>query len=38
MTNTYEYEKYDDVFTSILENEKSILGFLSAIFNFLARR
>lgn len=38
MTNTYEYDKYDDVFTSILENEKSILGFLSAIFNFLARR
>ncbi|KAJ0177072.1 hypothetical protein K1T71_007081 [Dendrolimus kikuchii] len=30
--------KYDDVLTSILVNEKSIIGFLSAIFNFLARR
>ncbi|CAG9786296.1 unnamed protein product [Diatraea saccharalis] len=33
-----EYTKYDDVLTNILVNEKSILGFLSAIFNFLARR
>ncbi|XP_013199826.1 nudC domain-containing protein 3 [Amyelois transitella] len=32
------FSKYDDVLTSILVNEKSILGFLSAIFNFLARR
>ncbi|XP_068631731.1 nudC domain-containing protein 3 [Battus philenor] len=31
-------EKYDDALTSILVNEKSILGFLSSIFNFLARR
>ncbi|XP_063534131.1 nudC domain-containing protein 3 [Cydia strobilella] len=30
--------KYDDVLSSILVNEQSILGFLSAIFNFLARR
>ncbi|XP_053607783.1 nudC domain-containing protein 3 [Plodia interpunctella] len=32
------FYKYDDVLASILVNEKSILGFLSAIFNFLARR
>ncbi|KOB65624.1 Nuclear distribution protein NUDC [Operophtera brumata] len=30
--------KYDDVLSSILVNEKSILGFLSAVFGFLARR
>lgn len=30
--------KYDEVLTSILVDEKSILGFLSTIFNFLARR
>ncbi|XP_063380857.1 nudC domain-containing protein 3 [Cydia fagiglandana] len=30
--------KYDDVLSSILVNEQSVLGFLSAIFNFLARR
>ncbi|XP_061713200.1 nudC domain-containing protein 3 [Cydia pomonella] len=30
--------KYDDVLSSILVNEQSILGFLSAVFNFLARR
>ncbi|KAL4709971.1 hypothetical protein ACJJTC_003934 [Scirpophaga incertulas] len=29
---------YDEVLTSILVNEKSIIGFLSAIFNFLGRR
>lgn len=38
MVDNLGYTKYDEVFTSILENEKSILGFLSAIFNFLARR
>ncbi|XP_049869174.1 nudC domain-containing protein 3 [Pectinophora gossypiella] len=30
--------KYDEILTQILVNEKSILGFLSTIFNFLARR
>lgn len=30
--------QYDDVLLSILSNEKSILGFLSSIFNFLGRR
>ncbi|KAM3964348.1 nudC domain-containing protein 3 [Aphomia sociella] len=35
---SYNIEKYDDVLCSILSNEKSILGFLSTIFNFLARR
>ncbi|XP_026750518.1 nudC domain-containing protein 3 [Galleria mellonella] len=34
----HSFDKYDDVLSSILVNEKSILGFLSAIFNFLARR
>ncbi|CAH0701353.1 unnamed protein product [Spodoptera exigua] len=38
MPNTHDVTKYDDVLTSILVNEKSILGFLSAIFSFLARR
>ncbi|XP_050346369.1 nudC domain-containing protein 3 [Nymphalis io] len=38
METNLEYNKYDEIFTSILEKEKSILGFLSAIFNFLARR
>ncbi|XP_034830423.1 nudC domain-containing protein 3 [Maniola hyperantus] len=38
MADSAEYTKYDDVLTSILVNEKSILGFLSTIFNFLARR
>ncbi|XP_063824800.1 nudC domain-containing protein 3 [Ostrinia nubilalis] len=38
MAASAEFTKYDDVLTSILINEKSILGFLSAIFNFLARR
>ncbi|XP_023947863.2 nudC domain-containing protein 3 [Bicyclus anynana] len=38
MAYSAEYAKYDDVLTSILVNEKSILGFLSTIFNFLARR
>ncbi|CAG9584518.1 unnamed protein product [Danaus chrysippus] len=38
MSEVNEFSKYDDVLTSILVNEKSILGFLSAIFNFLARR
>lgn len=38
MSDTYDVTKYDDVLTSILVNEKSILGFLSAIFGFLARR
>ncbi|KAI8435752.1 hypothetical protein MSG28_003989 [Choristoneura fumiferana] len=38
MSDTPGYTKYDDVLTSILVNEQSILGFLSAIFNFLARR
>ncbi|KAI5651953.1 CS domain-containing protein [Phthorimaea operculella] len=30
--------KYDEFLTEMLVNEKSILGFLSTIFNFLARR
>ncbi|KAJ2946129.1 hypothetical protein O0L34_g5059 [Tuta absoluta] len=30
--------KYDEFLTQMLVNEKSILGFLSTIFNFLARR
>lgn len=30
--------KYDEVLTSILVNEKSIIGFLSTIFDFLSRR
>ncbi|XP_026490835.2 nudC domain-containing protein 3 [Vanessa tameamea] len=38
METNLEYNKYDEIFTSILEKEKSILGFLSSIFNFLARR
>ncbi|KPJ02675.1 NudC domain-containing protein 3 [Papilio xuthus] len=38
MSDSNNIEKYDDVLTSILVNEKSILGFLSSIFNFLARR
>ncbi|XP_038212243.1 nudC domain-containing protein 3 [Zerene cesonia] len=40
MTDTQEhtYGKYDQVLSSILEEEKSILGFLSSIFGFLARR
>ncbi|CAH0398003.1 unnamed protein product [Chilo suppressalis] len=38
MAEFSEYTKYDDALSSILVNEKSILGFLSAIFNFLARR
>ncbi|CAK1595900.1 unnamed protein product [Parnassius mnemosyne] len=38
MSDSKNIEKYDDVLTSILVNEKSILGFLSTIFNFLARR
>ncbi|XP_039754284.1 nudC domain-containing protein 3 [Pararge aegeria] len=37
MASSAEYTKYDDVLTSILVDEKSILGFLSTIFNFLAR-
>ncbi|XP_059045328.1 nudC domain-containing protein 3 [Achroia grisella] len=32
------FDKYDDALSSILVKEESILGFLSAIFNFLARR
>ncbi|CAK1547048.1 unnamed protein product [Leptosia nina] len=31
-------EKYDQMLISVLEEEKSIIGFLSAIFGFLARR
>ncbi|XP_045497165.1 nudC domain-containing protein 3 [Colias croceus] len=38
MTDTETYGKYDQVLASILEEEKSILGFLSSIFGFLARR
>nr|ADO33029.1 nuclear distribution protein NUDC [Biston betularia] len=38
MANSSDQTKYDEVLSSILVNEKSILGFLSAIFNFLARR
>ncbi|XP_047516132.1 nudC domain-containing protein 3 [Pieris napi] len=38
MAETQDYEKYDQILTSILEGEKSIIGFLSAIFGFLARR
>ncbi|KAG7302766.1 hypothetical protein JYU34_012729 [Plutella xylostella] len=38
MASSGEYLKYDEMLSSILVNEKSILGFLSAIFNFLARR
>ncbi|KAG6450360.1 nudC domain-containing protein 3-like [Manduca sexta] len=38
MSHTNDFTKYDDVLTNILVNEKSILGFLSAIFSFLARR
>ncbi|CAH2037787.1 unnamed protein product, partial [Iphiclides podalirius] len=38
MSGIENIEKYDDVLSSILVNEKSILGFLSSIFNFLARR
>ncbi|XP_075973620.1 nudC domain-containing protein 3 [Anticarsia gemmatalis] len=38
MSSTPDFTKYDQVLSSILVNEKSILGFLSAIFNFLARR
>ncbi|CAB3253685.1 unnamed protein product [Arctia plantaginis] len=38
MSRIPDIYKYDEVLTSILVNEKSILGFLSTIFNFLARR
>ncbi|XP_072932154.1 nudC domain-containing protein 3 [Epargyreus clarus] len=38
MATSQDVEKYDEVLASILVNEKSILGFLSTIFNFLARR
>ncbi|XP_047995254.1 nudC domain-containing protein 3 [Leguminivora glycinivorella] len=38
MSVDFNSTKYDDVLSSILVNEQSILGFLSAIFNFLARR
>lgn len=38
MASPSDITKYDELLTSILVNEKSILGFLSAIFNFLARR
>nr|XP_021193275.2 nudC domain-containing protein 3 [Helicoverpa armigera] len=38
MSESPDYTKYDEVLTSILVNEKSILGFLSAVFGFLARR
>lgn len=38
MSNSSDITKYDDALTSILVNEKSILGFLSSIFGFLARR
>ncbi|KAJ8727979.1 hypothetical protein PYW08_016364 [Mythimna loreyi] len=38
MSDSSDITKYDDVLTSILVNEKSILGFLSSIFGFLARR
>lgn len=38
MSQSSNLTQYDEALTSILVNEKSILGFLSAIFNFLARR
>uniref|UniRef100_A0A2A4JZB5 CS domain-containing protein n=1 Tax=Heliothis virescens TaxID=7102 RepID=A0A2A4JZB5_HELVI len=38
MSESPDLSKYDEVLTSILVNEKSILGFLSAVFGFLARR
>ncbi|XP_022122721.1 nudC domain-containing protein 3 [Pieris rapae] len=38
MADSPDFEKYDPILTSILEGEKSIIGFLSAIFGFLARR
>ncbi|XP_028043979.1 nudC domain-containing protein 3 [Bombyx mandarina] len=38
MSSANEFSQYDDILSNILVNEKSILGFLSAIFNFLARR
>nr|UPI11534.1 NudC domain-containing protein 3 [Mythimna separata] len=38
MSDSSSITKYDDVLASILVNEKSILGFLSTIFGFLARR
>ncbi|XP_045520767.1 nudC domain-containing protein 3 [Pieris brassicae] len=38
MGENQDFEKYDKILTSILEGEKSIIGFLSAIFGFLARR
>ncbi|XP_026725183.1 nudC domain-containing protein 3 [Trichoplusia ni] len=38
MSQPSNLTQYDEALTSILVNEKSILGFLSAIFNFLARR
>ncbi|XP_041978397.1 nudC domain-containing protein 3 [Aricia agestis] len=38
MAQFAEPGKYDEALTSILVNEKSIVGFLSSVFNFLARR
>nr|QFR37586.1 domain-containing protein 3 [Odontopera bidentata] len=38
MANSNDMTKYDEVLSSILVNENSILGFLSTIFNFLGRR
>ncbi|GBP38410.1 NudC domain-containing protein 3 [Eumeta japonica] len=38
MSDTKSTVHYDEVLLSILVNEKSIIGFLSTVFNFLARR
>ncbi|XP_050670823.1 nudC domain-containing protein 3 isoform X1 [Leptidea sinapis] len=38
MGDSSNKDQYDQALVSILENEKSILGFLSTIFSFLARR